>query len=167
MAAHPGETATGSLWEKAVHNVVNVFGIPSLYDEQKDVLSKFFSKQDVFVNLPTSYGKSLIYQATPIMADVLLQRSKGTSIVLVISPLKALMEDQVNYLNSLNISTTSVTEEHNDKTVVDIIDGKYTHVYGSLECFLSTTWRGLFSSKKFRSPLVCVAVDEAHCISQW
>ena len=74
MASHRGETATESLWEKAVQNVVNVFGIPFLYDEQKDVLSKFFTKKDVFVNLPTSYGKSLIYQATPIMADVLLRR---------------------------------------------------------------------------------------------
>ena len=101
------------------------------------------------------------------MADVLLRRSKETSIVLVISPLKALMEDQVNYLSSLNISAISVTDEHNDRTVVDIIDGKYTHVYGSPECFLSTTWRGLFSSKKFKSSLVCVGVDEAHCISQW
>ena len=51
------------------------------------------------------------------MADVLLRRNKGTSIVLVISSL----EDQVNYLNSLNISAISVTDEHNDRTVVDII----------------------------------------------
>lgn len=167
MAAHGGDTASESLWRKAVENVLNVFGIPSLYDEQKDVLIKFFSKQDVFVNLPTSYGKSLIYQATPIMADVLLRRSKGTSIVLVISPLKALMEDQVDYLDSLSISAISVTDEHNDKTIIDIIDGKYSHVYGSPECFLSTTWRGLFTSKKFISSLVCVALDEAHCISQW
>ena len=98
------------------------------------------------------------------MADVLLQRSKGTSIVLVIFPLKALMEDQVDYLNSLSISAISVTDEHNDKTVVDIIDGRYSHVYGSPECFLSTRWRGLFTSKKFRSSLVCVAVDEAHTL---
>ena len=117
MASHRGETATESLWEEALQNVVNVFGIPSLYDEQKDVLSKFFSKQDVFVNLRTSYGKSLIYQATPIMADVLLRGGKGTSIISVISPLKALMEDQLNYLNSLNISAVRVTDEHNNRTV--------------------------------------------------
>ena len=49
MASHRGETATESLWEEAVQNVVNVFGIPSLYEEQNDVLSKFFSKQDVFL----------------------------------------------------------------------------------------------------------------------
>ena len=64
------EIATESLWEKALENVLNVFGIPSLYDEQKDVLSKFFSKQDVIVNLPTfpgvycqnfNKGGSLIY----------------------------------------------------------------------------------------------------------
>lgn len=44
------------------------------------------------------------------------------------SPLKVLMEDQVNYLNSLNISEISVTDEHKDRNVVDIIDGKCTHL---------------------------------------
>ena len=54
-----------SFWEKAVQNVLNAFGISFLYDEQIDVVSKFFSnKQDVFVNLPTSFAKTLLYQAT-------------------------------------------------------------------------------------------------------
>ncbi len=155
-----------TLWENAMQKVSKVFEIPSLYPEQKEALCQFFYNRDVFVNLPTSYGKSLIFQATPIMADVLLRKSQGTSIVVVISPLKALMEDQVRHLKSLNISAISVTDEHNDSIVGDIINGKYTHVYGSPERFLSTTWRGIFSSKQFRSSLGCVAV-EAHCISQW
>lgn len=87
--------------------------------------------------------------------------------MVVISPLKALMEDQVCHLMKLNFLAVCVTDEHKDNLVCDIMDGKHTHVYGSPECFLSSTWRWIFSSKKFRSSLVCVAVDEAHCINQW
>ena len=112
-----------------------MFGIPSLHAEQEEALRQFFSNQDVFVNLPTSFGKSLIFQATPIMADVLLRRSEGTCIVIIISPLKSLMEDQVRHLKKLNISAVSVTDEHNDRIVGDIIDGKYTHVYSMLSNF--------------------------------
>lgn len=167
MAEFQRGEISDTLWENAIQKVQNVFGISSLYHEQKDALRLFFSKRDVFVNLPTSFGKSLIFQATPIVADVIYKRSSGTSIVVVISPLKALMEDQVRHLMKLNFSAVSVTDEHNDNLVCDIIDGKHTHVYGSPECFLSSTWRGIFSSKQFRSSLVCVAVDEAHCINQW
>jgi superfamily II DNA helicase RecQ len=74
-----GETRD-NLWGKAIEKVKNVFGIPSLQAEQEEALRQFFSNQDVFVNLPTSFGKSLIFQATPIMADVLLRRSEGTCI---------------------------------------------------------------------------------------
>ena len=77
MAVYRGE-ARDNLWGKAIEKVKNVFGIPSLHAEQEEALRQFFSNQDVFVNLPTSFGKSLIFQATPIMADVLLQRSEGT-----------------------------------------------------------------------------------------
>jgi superfamily II DNA helicase RecQ len=69
MAAVYGEVES-SFWERAVQNVLNVFKIPSLYEEQNEALRHFFSKQDVFVNLLTCYGKSLVYQAVPIMADV-------------------------------------------------------------------------------------------------
>ena len=57
-------------FEKATIEACNVFGIPALYDKQKEALENFFSGRDVFVNLPTCYGKSLIFQAVPIMADI-------------------------------------------------------------------------------------------------
>jgi superfamily II DNA helicase RecQ len=68
MAVYRGETRD-NLWGKAIEKVKNVFGIPSLHAEQEEPLRQFFSNQDVFVNLPTSFGKSLIFQATPIMAS--------------------------------------------------------------------------------------------------
>ena len=49
-------------FEKATIEACNVFGIPALYDKQKEALENFFSGRDVFVNLPTCYGKSLIFK---------------------------------------------------------------------------------------------------------
>ena len=156
-----------NLWKCAINKVLNVFQVHSLYKEQEEALVQFFSKRDVFVNLPTPYGKSLIFQAAPVMADIILRRSTGTSIVVVISPLKALMEDQVRHLNKLSLSAVCVSDQHDDRLVQDIINGQYTHVYGSPECFLKSTWRGIFGSKKFQESLVCIAIDEAHFINQW
>ena len=158
---------TSNLWKSGIDKIIKVFQIPSLYQEQEEALTQFFSKRDVFINLPTSYGKSLIFQAAPVMADILNRRSAGSSIVVVISPLKALMEDQVRHLSTLGLSAACVSDVHDDRLVQDIVNGQYTHVYGSPECFLKSTWRGIFESKKFRESLVCIAVDEAHCISQW
>ena len=78
--------------------------------------------------VPAGYGKSLIFQAAPIMADILFRRSTGTSIVVVISPLKALMEDQVRHLNKLGLSAVCVSEQHDNRLVQGIINGQYTHV---------------------------------------
>ncbi len=102
-----------NLWGHAINKVLNVFQVPSLYKEQEEALTQLFLKRDVFVNLPTSYGKSLTFRAAPILADVLF-RSTGTSIVVVISPLKALMEDQVRHLNKLGLSAVCVSDQHDD-----------------------------------------------------
>ena len=95
-----------------------------MYKEQEEALAQLFSKRDVFINLPTSYGKSLIFQAAPIMADILFRRSTGTSIVVVISPLKALMEDQVRHLNKLGLSAVCVSDQHDDRLVQGIIQSR-------------------------------------------
>jgi superfamily II DNA helicase RecQ len=121
-----------NLWARAIDKVLNVFQVPSLYKEQQEALTQLFLKRDVFVNLPKSYGKSLIFQA--VLADVVFRRSTGTSIVVLISPLKALMEDQVRHLNKLGVSAACVSDQHDDRLVKDIINGQYTHVYGSPEC---------------------------------
>ena len=154
-------------FEKATKEVCNVFGITALYEKQQETLENFFAGRDVFVNLPTCYGKSLIFQAVPIMADIIYKTPRGSSLMIVISPLKSLMEDQVRSLRKLNISAVCVTEGHDDNLVQKIINGEFTHVYGSPECFLSSTWRGILSTKTFKDCLICLAVDEAHCISQW
>jgi superfamily II DNA helicase RecQ len=155
-------------WTIALKTVCSTFNVPELYPEQVEALEKYFSGEHVYVNLPTSFGKSLIFQAVPLIFDAVRFRRKGSSIMVVISPLTSLMEEQISYLNSLGIRAVCITDESKDKLIQDVMQGRYSHVYASPECLLATKkWRGIFASKTFLENLVGVAVDEAHCIHQW
>ena len=102
--------------------------------------------------------------------DSLYSNPRATSVVVVISPLKALMRDQVNYLQNLCIPAVAIVDElcSDPEIIQQVKNGTFTHVYGSPECFLaSETWREIFCDADFTSKLVGVAVDEAHCIVQW
>ena len=112
-----------------------VAGYFPLKKEQKDVVIKLMSGNDVFVALPTGFGKSACYGILPKTFDSL----KGTSnsIVVFISPLSALMCDQVSSFNSKGIKSAFVNSEagsipyHND-----ILEGKFQLVFISPESLL-------------------------------
>jgi superfamily II DNA helicase RecQ len=121
-------------WNNALKTVCSTFNVLELYLEQVEVLEKYFSGKHVYVNLPTSFGKSLIFQAVPLIFDDVRFRCKGSSIMVVISPLTSLMEEQVSYLNSLGIRAVCITDESKDKLIQDVMQGRYSHVYASPEC---------------------------------
>lgn len=155
-------------WEEALSTVKDLFKIENLLPEQESAIKTFIQKGHVFVNLPTGYGKSLIYQCIPFVYDVLKSNPRGSSILVVISPLKSLMEDQIEYLGSLGIPSIAVGDNVDLEFVEMVKNGVFPLIYCSPECALSTTiWRGIFHDPEFREKLVGVAVDEAHCISQW
>ena len=87
------------LFTEGMEHVKYLFQIENVLDDQKIALTKFF-KGKVNFSAPTGYGKSLVFQAIPIIADHLLEQAICTSSILVISPLQSLMFDQVAYLNS-------------------------------------------------------------------
>ena len=90
-------------FQKAVSGVCSTFGVQKLYPQQEKALSEFLNGSDVFVNLPTGYGKSLIYQMAPLVANELSKqhsRFPNESIVVIISPLVALMKDQLSFLKN-------------------------------------------------------------------
>ena len=160
-----------NLWDSAFLAVKQQFEVEKLLPEQVQGIKAFFeTSSHIFVNLPTGSGKSLIYQNLPIVADVLHERPRVSSTILVISPLQALMKDQVNYLQNLCLPAIAVVDEVSEdpEFIQQIMNGVYTHVYGSPECLLaSKTWRDLFSCTTFCERLIGVAIDEAHCIVQW
>lgn len=125
----------------------------------------FFDGKDVFVSLPTVYGKSIIFQSIPVIASRL---RKKPCTIFIVSPLKALVQDQIKYLNSLGLKAIALTEDSEEYSIERVINGEYSYVYGSPESFLSKdAWRGIFSNRSFRAHLIGVAIDEAHSISHW
>ena len=90
-------------WERLFGAVKEQFEISNLLPEQENLLREFLFGKNIFVNLPTGYAKSLIFQCLPVAADALFERPRGSSVIVVISPLRALMEDQVRQLNDIGI----------------------------------------------------------------
>ena len=63
------------------------FEVPDLHPEQRKAIRSFFHGKNVFVNLPTGFGKSLIFQCLPTVVDIVHKKPRGSSIIVVISPL--------------------------------------------------------------------------------
>ena len=84
--------------KEAATAAVTSLGYAELKSHQARVIEQFVSGHDVFGVLPTGYGKSLCYACLPLIFDQLLQKPSGSSIVLIVSPLIALMRDQVKLL---------------------------------------------------------------------
>ena len=78
-----------------VDNAASYLGYTILKPVQKEVVTLFLKGNDVFAILPTGYGKSLCLMCLPFALDMLLEKQPGYSLVIVLSPLKALMESQV------------------------------------------------------------------------
>jgi ATP-dependent DNA helicase RecQ len=134
------------------------FGYDTFRRGQEDLVRGILRGRDVLGIMPTGAGKSICYQLPATMLD---------GVTLVISPLISLMKDQVDALNQMGIPTASInstlsTAEVN-KTFRDIGDGHYKIVYIAPERLDSDRFRQLVST--IQVPLV--AVDEAHCVSQW
>lgn len=134
------------------------WGYPSFRPLQEEIIQSVLEGRDTLALMPTGGGKSITFQVPGIAKE-------GTC--LVITPLIALMKEQVERLNSLGIRSIAIhsamTGEEIDIAIENCIYGDYKFLYISPER-ISTP---LFQGKAGRLNLSLVAVDEAHCISQW
>ena len=154
-----------------IHEAAASLGYSSLKREQLQAIQAFMSGQDVFVSLPTGFGKSLCFGILPRLYDL---KKFGTiekkeSIVIVVSPLKALMEDHVSSFTSKGISAGAITKESSFDTKQKARAGKFQLLFFSPESLLSGGhWRETLSqAEPFRSHVVAFIVDEAHCVLKW
>ena len=141
--------------------------IPALNEPQKVAIQKVvMRKKDVFVNLPTGFGKSLIYEALPLVFDYTTKLPGH--IVIVVSPLVSLMEDQVKYLRSIGVSAVNISSRQTDNDHSKIENGQHLVVFGSPEaCLMNDRWRTMLGTDVYKRKLCAVAIDEAHVIKQW
>ncbi|WP_277631809.1 RecQ family ATP-dependent DNA helicase [Avrilella dinanensis] len=134
------------------------WGFDSFRPPQEEIVKSVVSGQDVLAVLPTGAGKSVCYQVPAMMND---------GITLVISPLVALIEDQVESLKQKGIKAVGLTGGLSQQDVFRIVDncqyGHYKFLYLSPERLKQP----FFIDKIAQLPVNLVAVDEAHCVSQW
>ena len=148
--------------ERAVRRAASEVSI-TLKKEQEEVIAAFAGGRDVFVALPTGYGKSLCYGLLPRVLDIL--RASEGSIVMVVSPLLALMRDQVATFRGLGIPAVNASCCE-DRAAVR--RGEFKLVFISPESlFASLEWRRMLCEEHYRSHLVALVIDEAHCIKKW
>jgi ATP-dependent DNA helicase RecQ len=134
------------------------WGFTSFRPLQEDIIRSIAEGKDTLGLMPTGGGKSITFQVPALLNE---------GICLVITPLIALMKDQVNRLNSLEIKSLAIhsgmSAEEIDIALENCIYGDYKFLYISPER-ISTR---IFQTRLPRFNLNLVAVDEAHCISQW
>ena len=152
--------------EEAFNLVSSKFKISNLNDHQKDAIrSIVVDNRDVLVNLPTGFGKSLVYQVLPLVFDHVTKHT-GHNVV-VVSPIVSLMDDQVKNLTSLGVSAISISSQ-SELDVLKVENGEYSLVFGSPEAWLKNDrWRNMLNNDIYSSKLCAVAVDEAHVLRQW
>lgn len=168
MALIEDSKLNGECFQEALRLVCQYFQIDSLFDDQVKDIKALFQGKNVFFCASTGYGKSIVFQSIPLLADILLDQVIGTSTTIVICPLVSLMLDQVSRLEELGISAAAVFENQDESVLADVENGVYSLVFTSPESMLATKrWEKMWKNQTFVENCVCVAVDEAHCISQW
>ncbi|MES2355649.1 MAG: DNA helicase RecQ [Pseudomonadota bacterium] len=136
----------------------SVFGYPVFRGEQANIVDHVINGGDCLVLMPTGGGKSLCYQIPALVRE-------GTAIV--ISPLIALMQDQVESLLQLGVNAAFLNSSLDAKSAYDIkqrlLQGKLNLLYVAPERLLTPRFMSLLE----RTKISLFAIDEAHCVSQW
>ena len=135
-----------------ISNASRSLGYGDLTEEKHEAVTHFVSGQDVFISLPTGAGKSFCYALLPFVFDFIRTSDKPDSrlhhsIVMVVSPLKSLMEDQVAKFSSRGMKCASVGSD-DLRTKEGILADHYQLIFISPEAMLTDlTWREMFSAR--------------------
>ena len=143
-----------------------VFGYESFRGPQQDIIEHVTAGQDALVLMPTGGGKSLCYQIPAIA-----RQSAGLGITVVVSPLIALMHDQVGALHEAGVSAAFLNSTLSNAEAQDVEQrlrsGEITLLYAAPERITTPRFLALLDSLYAQNLLSLFAIDEAHCVSQW
>jgi ATP-dependent DNA helicase RecQ len=146
------------MMEKYLEILKKYWNHTSFRTVQSEIISSIVQGKDTLGIMPTGGGKSVTFQVPALAMD---------GVCLVISPLIALMNDQVERLRSMGIKATALHSGMTYPEIVTTIDnavyGAYKFLYISPERLASD----IFRAKIPQMPVSLITVDEAHCISQW
>jgi len=135
-----------------------IFGYDNFLNGQEDIIDHLVAGDDALVLLPTGGGKSLCYQIPSLVRP---------GVGIVISPLIALMQDQVDALKQLGVRAeflnSTLNYQQAQKIERELVQGELDLLYVAPERLLTPRFQGLLQKSK----LALFAIDEAHCVSQW
>jgi ATP-dependent DNA helicase RecQ len=155
-------TQPGAAMSDALQVLHRVFGYDSFRGAQQDVIEHLIGGGDVLVLMPTGGGKSLCYQIPALVRS-------GTGVV--ISPLIALMQDQVNRLRTNGVAATyinsSLSGNIREAREQAVLDGRVKLLYVAPERLMMPSFLTLLDTVQQRIGISLMAVDEAHCVSEW
>ena len=144
--------------DTALYALKKFYGYNSFRPGQMNIIFNILSKKDVFCIMPTGAGKSICYQIPALIMN---------GVTLVISPLISLMKDQVDSLKENGISATYINSTQSMEEIKDILKdaslGLYKLIYIAPERLESKVFVQMIRNLHISQ----VAVDEAHCVSEW
>lgn len=144
--------------DSPLQTLQKIFGYREFRPDQQKIIETLIAGQDAFVLMPTGGGKSLCYQIPAL-------HRRGVAII--VSPLISLMKDQVDALNANGVRAayynSSLKAEEARQVLARLHNGDLDLIYVSPERLMSAA----FIERLRDIPLALIAVDEAHCVSQW
>ncbi len=144
--------------DQALHTLKTIFGYPAFREHQQTIIGQLIEGKDAVVLMPTGGGKSLCYQIPAIVRQ-------GTGII--ISPLIALMQNQVVTLKQLGVRAAFLNSTQNAATAQAVEQqlqrGELDLLYVAPERLVTARFLNLLD----RTSIALFAIDEAHCVSQW
>jgi ATP-dependent DNA helicase RecQ len=147
-----------TLQQRALQVLRQTFGLPQFLPLQSEVIVRILQHQDALVVMPTGSGKSLCYQLPGLIFE---------GLTVIVSPLVALMQDQVSQLDAMGVAAAALNHmvPFHEHTAVThrIRHGLIKLLYVAPETLLRPETLMLLEQAR----LACLAIDEAHCISEW
>ena len=144
----------------------DVFGYEQFRGPQQDIVENMLAGLDALVLMPTGGGKSLCYQIPAIA-----RHQAGRGVTIVVSPLIALMHDQVGALHEAGVRAaflnSTLSSEQSHQVEQGLRRGEFTLLYAAPERLTTPRFLAQLEALYARGQLSMFAIDEAHCVSQW
>ena len=165
MSALLADTPTPTLAD-ARQVLHDVFGYGAFRGAQAEIVDHVVGGGDALVLMPTGGGKSLCYQVPAIV-----RHRAGQGVAVVVSPLIALMHDQVGALHEAGVAAaflnSTLDGEETRRIERELLAGTLTLLYAAPERILTPRFMAMLVSLNERGRLSRFAIDDAHCVSQW
>lgn len=147
---------------QAQQRLHEVFGYSSFRGEQQAIIEHVVAGGDALVLMPTGGGKSLCYQLPALLRD---------GVAIVVSPLIALMQDQVDALQQLGVKAaflnSSLDADEARQVTSQLIQGDLDILYVAPERLLLSGFLAQLEQVEMHTGIALFAIDEAHCVSEW